>query len=236
MLNSKSLINVFVFSVYIKPFFIYYDIYFLFFLMIAVSFIEFLILACTLFAFLIGLHPWLDHSTHAIYSRTVRSFQEAALRGGCPLETAASGLLVVGLVGGRVAVVVVSQRPSDIGHSLWQRVSVALPLGVSAAGDSSQILNPCSSTASTSGIIGIGAGAAGGVHAVEATALRGGIGTAAVARVNLAGPALATAQLFFHGMLAVQVCYSMHCWAVLLIPLCCQFLLLLVLFLLLCSS
>jgi len=149
----------------------------------------------------------------------VRSFQEAALRGGRPLKTTAGGLwllLAVGVVGGRVAVVVVGQRPWGIGHGLRQRVAIALPLGVGASGDPSQILatSRCSSSASpASRVVGIGAGAAGGVHTVEATALRGGIGTAAVARVNLAGPTLAAAQLFFHGMLAVQVCDSMHFWA-----------------------
>lgn len=88
----------------------------------------------------------------------MRSFEDAALRGGCALQAAADARAAVaavvgaalsavaaaiGLMQRRVVVVAVlmmmiGQRLVGIGHGLRLRVALRLPLGVGAACDAAQ--------------------------------------------------------------------------------------------------
>lgn len=171
---------------------------------------------------------------YAINSRTVRSFEHAALRGGCALQAAADArsavaavvgaavsalAAAIGLMQRRVVVVavlmmMVGQRLVSIGHGLRLRVALRLPLGIGAACDAAQ--------SRIVGVIWIAAGTIrGGFRAVECALLQRAGWLIWVSGAVPMGPAVnaaapgtdadaALANLLLHGVLPIEMGETVH--------------------------
>lgn len=173
---------------------------------------------------------------YAVDSRTVRSFEETALGGGCALQAATDagsagvaavvgvalpatgGVLTsaVGLVCGWVAILMmmIGQWFQGIRYGLRLGMSFRLPLGIGAARNSAQ--------GWVVWVIRVAGGAARWVGAVEVMSLHRGWFIAAITvgassvimRRPAVGAAAAAAQLLLYGVLPIKMCNSVHCEAV----------------------